>query len=145
MKKDKEIAELTKTFTYAQIFIYLGRGCNFPVTLEGALKLKEISFIRAEGYPAAEMKHSPIALISQEMPVVIIATYSSTYDKVISNKQEIKARKGRNISNITEGDKMVKNISHFAIEVPHTKECLGPLLSVIPLQLLANYIAVEKT
>lgn len=144
LKKDNEIAELAKTFTYAQNFIYLGRGYNFPVALEGALKLKEISYIHAEGYPAAEMKHGPIALISQEMPVVAIATQSSTYDKVISNIQEIKARKGRIISIITEGDTTVKNLSHFAIEVPQTEECLAPLLSVIPLQLLAYHIAVEK-
>lgn len=144
LKKDKEIAELAKTFTYAQNFIYLGRGYNFPVALEGALKLKEISYIHAEGYPAAEMKHGPIALISQEMPVVAIATNSSTYDKVISNIQEIKARKGRIISIVTEGDNTVKNLSHFAIEVPNTEECLAPLLSVVPLQLLAYHIAVEK-
>ena len=115
LKKDKEIAELAKTFTYAQNFIYLGRGYNFPVALEGALKLKEISYIHAEGYPAAEMKHGPIALISQEMPVVAIATNSSTYDKVISNIQEIKARKGRIISIVTDGDNTVKKLSHFAI------------------------------
>ena len=144
LKKDKEIAELAKTFTYAQNFIYLGRGYNFPVALEGALKLKEISYIHAEGYPAAEMKHGPIALISQEMPVVAIATNSSTYDKVISNIQEIKARKGRIISIVTEGDNTVKKLSHFAIEVPNTEECLAPLLSVVPLQLLAYHIAVEK-
>ena len=144
LKKNNEIAELAKTFTYAQNFIYLGRGYNFPVALEGALKLKEISYIHAEGYPAAEMKHGPIALISQEMPVVTIATHSSTYDKVISNIQEIKARKGKIISIITEGDNTVRDLSHFAIEVPHTEECLAPLLTVIPLQLLAYHIAVEK-
>ncbi len=144
LEKDNEIAELAKTFTYAQNFIYLGRGYNFPVALEGALKLKEISYIHAEGYPAAEMKHGPIALINQEMPVVVIATNSSTYEKVVSNIQEIKARKGRIISIVTEGDVTVKNLSHFTIEVPNTEECLTPLLSVIPLQLLAYHIAVEK-
>ncbi|MBF6598826.1 MAG: glutamine--fructose-6-phosphate transaminase (isomerizing) [Fermentimonas sp.] len=144
LKKNNDISEFAKTFTYAQNFIYLGRGYNFPVALEGALKLKEISYIHAEGYPAAEMKHGPIALISQEMPVVVIATHSSTYDKVISNIQEIKARKGKIISIITEGDDTVRNLSHFAIEVPHTEECLAPLLAVIPLQLLAYHIAVEK-
>lgn len=144
LQKDNEIAELAKTFTYAQNFIYLGRGYNFPVALEGALKLKEISYIHAEGYPAAEMKHGPIALISPEMPVIVIATHSSTYDKVISNIQEIKARKGRIISIVTEGDINVKKLSNNVIEIPETEECLAPLLSVIPLQLLAYHIAVEK-
>ena len=144
LKKSQTIAEFAKTFTYASNFIYLGRGYNFPVALEGALKLKEISYIHAEGYPAAEMKHGPIALVSQEMPVVVIATNSSTYEKVISNIQEIKARKGKIISIITEGDEIVKNLSDYSISIPETDECLSPLLSVVPLQLLAYHIAVVK-
>ncbi|MHB9056599.1 MAG: glutamine--fructose-6-phosphate transaminase (isomerizing) [Paludibacteraceae bacterium] len=144
LKKNDQIAELAKTFTYATNCIYLGRGYNFPVALEGALKLKEISYIHAEGYPAAEMKHGPIALISNEMPVIAIATQSETYEKVISNIQEIKARKGRIISVVTEGDKVVKKLSSYAIEIPKTEDCLTPLLSVIPLQLLAYHIAVLK-
>ena len=112
--------------------------------MEGALKLKEISYIHAEGYPAAEMKHGPIALISQEMPVVVIATNSSTYQKVVSNIQEIKARKGRIISVITEGDEIVKRMSDYSISIPDTEECLSPLLTVVPLQLLAYHIAVVK-
>ena len=144
LKKSQTIAEFAKTFTYASNFIYLGRGYNFPVALEGALKLKEISYIHAEGYPAAEMKHGPIALVSQEMPVVVIATNSSTYEKVISNIQEIKARKGKIISIITEGDEIVKNLSDYSISIPKTDECLSPLLSVVPLQLLAYHIAVVK-
>ena len=144
LKTNDQIFELAKTFTYASNCIYLGRGYNFPVALEGALKLKEISYIHAEGYPAAEMKHGPIALISNEMPVIAIATQSDTYEKVISNIQEIKARKGRIISVVTEGDKVVKNLSTYTIEVPKTEICLTPLLSVIPLQLLAYHIAVVK-
>ena len=144
LEQEKSIAEFSKTFTYASNFIYLGRGYNFPVAMEGALKLKEISYIHAEGYPAAEMKHGPIALISQEMPVVVIATNSSTYEKVISNIQEIKARKGKIISIITEGDEIVKDLSDFSISVPDAEECLSPLLTVIPLQLLAYHIAVVK-
>lgn len=144
LKRNDQIAELAKIFTYAQNFIYLGRGYNFPVALEGALKLKEISYIHAEGYPAAEMKHGPIALISHEMPVVVIATQSSTYEKVVSNIQEIKARKGRIISIVTEGDETVKELSDYSISIPETEECLSPLLAVIPLQLLAYHIAVVK-
>jgi len=144
LKKNDQIAELAKTFTYATNCIYLGRGYNFPVALEGALKLKEISYIHAEGYPAAEMKHGPIALISNEMPVIAIATQSETYEKVLSNIQEIKARKGRIISIVTEGDEIIKGLSSHTIEVPETMPCLAPLLSVIPLQLLAYHIAVVK-
>lgn len=144
LEQDKEIAEFAKTFTYAQNFIYLGRGYNYPVAMEGALKLKEISYIHAEGYPAAEMKHGPIALISQEMPVVVVAPHCGTYEKVVSNIQEIKARKGRVISVVTEGDVLVSNMSDFTITVPETAECLTPLLTVIPLQLLAYHIAVVK-
>ncbi len=138
------IAQFAKTFTYAQNFIYLGRGYNFPVALEGALKLKEISYIHAEGYPAAEMKHGPIALISQEMPVVVIATSAGMYEKVVSNIQEIKARRGKIISVITEGDVVVKNLSDYTISIPDTEECLVPLLAAIPLQLMAYHIAVVK-
>ena len=144
LKQDESIAEFAKTFTYAQNFIYLGRGYNFPVALEGALKLKEISYIHAEGYPAAEMKHGPIALISQEMPVVVIAPSVGMYEKVVSNIQEIKARKGKIISIITEGDVVVKNLSDYSITIPETEECLVPLLAAIPLQLFAYHIAVVK-
>jgi len=142
--QNKRIADFAKTFTYAQNFIYLGRGYNFPVAMEGALKLKEISYIHAEGYPAAEMKHGPIALISQEMPVVVVAPHCGTYEKVVSNIQEIKARKGRVIAVVTEGDELVSRIADYTIEIPATEECLTPLLTVIPLQLLAYHIAVVK-
>ena len=144
LHQNDRIADFAKTFTYAQNFIYLGRGYNYPVALEGALKLKEISYIHAEGYPAAEMKHGPIALISQEMPVVVIAPKGGTYEKIISNIQEIKARKGRIISIVTEGDSQVTQLSDFCITIPKTEECLTPILSVIPLQLLAYHIAVVK-
>ena len=144
LKHDKQIAELAKTFTYAHNFIYLGRGYNYPIALEGALKLKEISYIHAEGYPAAEMKHGPIALIDEEMPVVVIAPKRGHYDKILSNIQEVKARKGRVISIVTEGDTDVRNISDYYFEIPDTEECLVPLLSVIPLQLLAYHIAIAK-
>ncbi len=144
LEQDARIADFAKTFTYAQNFIYLGRGYNYPVAMEGALKLKEISYIHAEGYPAAEMKHGPIALISQEMPVVVVAPHCGTYEKVVSNIQEIKARKGRVIAVVTEGDELVSKIADYIIEVPETEECLTPLLTVIPLQLLAYHIAVVK-
>jgi glucosamine--fructose-6-phosphate aminotransferase (isomerizing) len=144
LDQSEAISQFAKTFTYAQNFIYLGRGYNFPVALEGALKLKEISYIHAEGYPAAEMKHGPIALISQEMPVVVIAPNVGMYDKVVSNIQEIKARKGKIISIITEGDEVVKNLSDYSISIPETEECLVPLLAAIPLQLMAYHIAVVK-
>ena len=144
LSQNKRISDFAKTFTYAQNFIYLGRGYNYPVAMEGALKLKEISYIHAEGYPAAEMKHGPIALISQEMPVVVVAPHCGTYEKVVSNIQEIKARKGRVIAVVTEGDELVSKIADYTIEVPETEECLTPLLTVIPLQLLAYHIAVVK-
>lgn len=144
LQQDKRIADFAKTFTYAQNFIYLGRGYNYPVAMEGALKLKEISYIHAEGYPAAEMKHGPIALISQEMPVVVVAPRCGTYEKVVSNIQEIKARQGRVIAIVTKGDEQVQRLADFTIEVPATEECLTPLLTVIPLQLLAYHIAVVK-
>ena len=124
--------------------LYLGRGFNFPVALEGALKLKEISYIHAEGYPAAEMKHGPIALIDENMPVIIIATNKSAYDKVASNIMEVKARKAIVISIVTEGDTKIREMSDYCIEIPETEEPLTPLLSVIPLQLLAYHIAVLR-
>lgn len=141
---NSKIKELSLIFTYAQNFIYLGRGYNYPIALEGALKLKEISYIHAEGYPAAEMKHGPIALIDNEMPVVTIATNSTIYDKVVSNIQEIKARKGRVIAIINEGDETIKALADHYIEIPATIECIDPLLTSIPLQLLAYHIAVNK-
>lgn len=144
LKQDERIAEFAKTFTYAQNFIYLGRGYNYPIAMEGALKLKEISYIHAEGYPAAEMKHGPIALVNQEMPVVVIAPQCGTYEKVVSNIQEIKARKGRIISIVTNGDTVVRDMSDYSICIPETEECLVPLLAAIPLQLLAYHIAVVK-
>ncbi|CAD5246471.1 MULTISPECIES: glutamine--fructose-6-phosphate transaminase (isomerizing) [unclassified Imperialibacter] len=139
-----QIKEISALFKDARNFIYLGRGYNFPVALEGALKLKEISYIHAEGYPAAEMKHGPIALIDEEMPVVFIATRDSSYEKVVSNIQEVKARKGKVIAIVTEGEETIKEIADFVIEVPHTSEALMPLVSVIPLQLLSYHIAVMR-
>jgi glucosamine--fructose-6-phosphate aminotransferase (isomerizing) len=124
--------------------LYLGRGVSFPVALEGALKLKEISYIHAEGYPAAEMKHGPIALIDEEMPVFVIATKGANYEKVVSNIQEVKARKGQIIAVVTEGDHEVKNMADHVIEIPETDELLVPLISVIPLQLLSYHIAVMR-
>ena len=143
LQNDK-IAELARTFTYAHNFIYLGRGYSFPVALEGALKLKEISYIHAEGYPAAEMKHGPIALIDSEMPVVVIATKNELYEKVLSNIQEVKARQGKIIAIVSEGDQTISGIADYIIEVPETLECLAPLLDTIPLQLMAYHIAVCK-
>ncbi|MDR3327215.1 MAG: glutamine--fructose-6-phosphate transaminase (isomerizing) [Prevotellaceae bacterium] len=138
------IEHLSNIFTYAHNFIYLGRGYCYPVALEGALKLKEISYIHAEGYPAAEMKHGPIALIDEEMPVVVIATKNALYDKVVSNMQEVKARKGRIIAIVTQGDSKIKEMADYCVEVPQTLECLEPLITTIPLQLLAYHIAVCK-
>ena len=134
----------SQIFTYARNFIYLGRGFNYPVALEGALKLKEISYIHAEGYPAAEMKHGPIALIDEEMPVVVIAPKRGMYEKVLSNIQEVKARKGKIISIVTKGDTAVKELSDFCLEIPDTEECFVPILSVVPLQLLSYHIAIAK-
>lgn len=142
--QNKKIAELSKMFTYAHNFIYLGRGYSYPVALEGALKLKEISYIHAEGYPAAEMKHGPIALVDAEMPVVVIATHTDLYEKVFSNIQEIKARHGKVIAFVTEGDEEIKKVADYCIELPATIECLDPLITTIPLQLLAYHIAVCK-
>ncbi len=144
LKENDRIKDISRIFTYARNFLYLGRGYNYPVALEGALKLKEISYIHAEGYPAAEMKHGPIALIDEEMPVVAIATHNALYDKVISNIQEIKARKGRVIAIVSEGDTKVKALADESIELPRTIECLEPLLATIPLQMLAYHIAVCK-
>jgi len=144
LQLNDKIADLSKIFTYSRNFIYLGRGYCFPVALEGALKLKEISYIHAEGYPAAEMKHGPIALIDDEMPVVFIATQNALYEKVVSNMQEVKARKGRIIALISEGDEKLKDIADYCIEIPQTLECLEPLITTIPLQLLAYHVAVCK-
>lgn len=140
----EKIANLAKMFTYAHNFLYLGRGFNYPVALEGALKLKEISYIHAEGYPAAEMKHGPIALVDQDMPIVFIATHHKLYEKIISNMQEVKSRKGRILAIVTEGDEHVREIADNIIEIPKTENCLVPLLSVVPLQILAYYVAVDK-
>ena len=141
---DVEIQAIAEIFKDATNFLYLGRGYNFPVALEGALKLKEISYIHAEGYPAAEMKHGPIALIDENMPVVVIATRDSSYEKVVSNIQEVKARKGRIIAVVSEGDTIIPAMAEFVIEVPHTSEVLMPLVSVVPLQLLSYHIAVLR-
>ncbi|QJW88651.1 glutamine--fructose-6-phosphate transaminase (isomerizing) [Spirosoma taeanense] len=144
LQSASKIKEIAYIFTYARNFIYLGRGLNFPVALEGALKLKEISYIHAEGYPAAEMKHGPIALIDEDMPVVVIATNDSSYEKVVSNIQEVKARKGRVIAVTTEGDTHLPGMVDFTIEIPKVHEILMPLISVVPLQLLAYDIAVMR-
>jgi glutamine---fructose-6-phosphate transaminase (isomerizing) len=144
LKLDDKIRDLSKIFTYAHNFIYLGRGYNYPAALEGALKLKEISYIHAEGYPAAEMKHGPIALIDNEMPVVALATSDRIYEKTVSNIQEIKARKGKVIAVVTEGDEVVSSIVDYCIEIPKTLEMFAPIVSAIPLQLFAYYIAVNK-
>lgn len=144
LKLNDRISELSKTFTYASNFLYLGRGYNYPVALEGALKLKEISYIHAEGYPAAEMKHGPIALIDSDMPVVVIAPRDEMYQKVLSNIQEIKARKGKVIALVSKDDDTISKIADEVIEIPQTLECLEPLVASIPLQLLAYHIAVRK-
>ena len=139
---NKEVENIASIYKDATNFLYLGRGFNFPVALEGALKLKEISYIHAEGYPAAEMKHGPIALIDENMPIVVIATKKGHYDKVVSNIQEIKSRNGKIIAVVTEGDTTVKEIADHIIEIPETEEALTPLLTTIPLQLLSYHIAV---
>ena len=144
LKSDDLIKEIAAEFKDATNFLYLGRGYNFPVALEGALKLKEISYIHAEGYPAAEMKHGPIALIDEKMPIVVLATRKGNYEKVVSNIQEVKARGGRLIAIVTEGDKTVKEIADYCIEIPSCFEELMPLLSIIPLQLLSYHIAVMR-
>ncbi|WP_432412009.1 glutamine--fructose-6-phosphate transaminase (isomerizing) [Rasiella sp. SM2506] len=142
LKSDEKIKEIAAKFKDASNFLYLGRGYNFPVALEGALKLKEISYIHAEGYPAAEMKHGPIALIDEQMPVVVIAVNSNHYEKVVSNIEEIKARKGKIIAVVTEGDTQVKELADYIMEVPKTPESLSPLVTTVPLQLLSYHIAV---
>nr|MCH9660386.1 glutamine--fructose-6-phosphate transaminase (isomerizing) [Bacteroidota bacterium] len=142
LKSEPKIKEIAEVFKDAANFLYLGRGYNFPVALEGALKLKEISYIHAEGYPAAEMKHGPIALIDEQMPVVVIAVNSNHYEKVVSNIEEIKARKGKIIAVVTEGDTVVRDLADFVMEVPKTPETLSPLVTTIPLQLLSYHIAV---
>lgn len=144
LKRNGCIKDLAEKFKDSRNFLYLGRGYNFPVALEGALKLKEISYIHAEGYPAAEMKHGPIALIDDNMPVVVIATNKGTYEKVISNIQEVKARKGIILAIVTEGDTEVKKLSDYIIEIPETEEMMVPLLATVPLQLLAYHIAVMR-
>lgn len=144
LEQNDKIAKIAQTYTYAHNFLYLGRGWNYPVALEGALKLKEISYIHAEGYPAAEMKHGPIALVDAEMPVVFIATRHTLYQKIISNMQEVISRHGSIIAIVTEGDEQVKGMVKEVIELPETLACLDPLLSVIPLQLLSYHVAVAK-
>lgn len=144
LNHNNDILELSEKYKDAKNFLYLGRGYNFPVALEGALKLKEISYIHAEGYPAAEMKHGPIALIDENMPVVVIATRKANYEKVVSNIQEVKARNGKIIAVVTEGDKSVKEMADHVIEIPETDEVWDPLLTVVPLQLLSYHIAVLR-
>ncbi len=144
LTQNDSIRDIARTLTYARNTLYMGRGMNYPVALEGALKLKEISYIHAEGYPAAEMKHGPIALVDENMPVVFVATHHRLYKKIISNIQEVIARNGRIISIVTEGDQEVKALSSFVIEIPETLGTLVPLLSVIPLQLIAYHVAVVK-
>jgi glucosamine--fructose-6-phosphate aminotransferase (isomerizing) len=144
LKLDDQIRELAAQYKDAGNFLYLGRGYNFPVALEGALKLKEISYIHAEGYPAAEMKHGPIALIDEEMPVVFLATNQSAYEKIVSNVQEVKARKGKIIAVVHKGDTQLRDLADHIIEVPETEEVLSPLISIVPLQLLAYHIAILR-
>ncbi|MEN8186541.1 MAG: glutamine--fructose-6-phosphate transaminase (isomerizing) [Bacteroidota bacterium] len=144
LKSDEHVKEIAKKYLLSSNCLYLGRGYNFPVALEGALKLKEISYIHAEGYPAAEMKHGPIALIDDRMPVIVIATNKGHYEKVVSNIQEIKSRKGKIIAVVTEGDTAVREIADHVIEIPDTEEALTPLLTTIPLQLLSYHIAVMR-
>ena len=144
LNQSDAIDELSREFFRATDFLYLGRGYNFPVALEGALKLKEISYIHAEGYPAAEMKHGPIALVDENLPVVFVATKDAYHEKVVSNMQEIKARKGKVISVITDGDEQSVSLSDDVMKVPAADEIVAPMLSVIPLQLLAYFIGVLK-
>lgn len=144
LKLDKQIQEIAARFKDATNFLYLGRGVNFPVALEGALKLKEISYIHAEGYPAAEMKHGPIALIDEQMPVVVLATNDSAHEKIVSNIMEVKARQGKVIAVVNEGDTEIAALADYTIAIPHTEEILSPLLSVVPLQLLSYHIALMR-
>jgi glucosamine--fructose-6-phosphate aminotransferase (isomerizing) len=141
---DAQIKEIAAIYKDATNFLYLGRGYNFPVALEGALKLKEISYIHAEGYPAAEMKHGPIALIDENMPVVFLATNQSAYEKIVSNVQEVKARKGKIIAVIHKSDTQIRELADHIIEVPETEEILSPLITIVPLQLLAYHIAILR-
>ncbi len=144
LQLDAQIKEIAAIYKNATNFLYLGRGYNFPVALEGALKLKEISYIHAEGYPAAEMKHGPIALIDENMPVVFLATNKSAYEKIVSNVQEVKARKGKIIAVVTKGDTQIRELADHIIEVPETEEILSPLITIVPLQLLAYHIAIMR-
>jgi glucosamine--fructose-6-phosphate aminotransferase (isomerizing) len=144
LKTNEHVREISEKFKDSSNCLFLGRGSSFPVALEGALKLKEISYIHAEGYPAAEMKHGPIALIDEEMPVVFIATKHSSYEKVISNIQEVKARGGKVIAIVSEGDVTVKDMAEYVIEIPQTAEAFVPLVATIPLQLLSYHIAVMR-
>jgi len=144
LEREDAVHAIAEAYEKRNNFIYLGRGYNFPVALEGALKLKEISYIHAEGYPAAEMKHGPIALIDENMPVVFICTRDSAYDKVMNNMMEVRARKGRIIAIATEGDTDVKTRADHVLYVPQTVPCLQPMLSVVPLQLLAYHVAVLR-
>ncbi len=144
LKLDAQIKEIAAIYKDASNFLYLGRGLNYPVAMEGALKLKEISYIHAEGYPAAEMKHGPIALIDEDMPVVFLATNQSAYEKIVSNIQEVRARKGRIIAVVNTGDVQIRNLADHVIEVPQTEELLSPLVTVVPLQLLAYHIAIMR-
>ena len=144
LKLNDTIERLSLIYTYARNFLYLGRGYNYPVALEGALKLKESSYIHAEGYPAAEMKHGPIALIDAEMPSVIVAPQDHLYDKIVSNVQQVKARGGNIIAIVTEGDSVIRNIADHVLEIPEVPECLSPIVTSIPLQLLSYYIAINK-
>jgi glucosamine--fructose-6-phosphate aminotransferase (isomerizing) len=141
---DADIEKIAAIYKDAPNALYLGRGSSFPVALEGALKLKEISYIHAEGYPAAEMKHGPIALIDENMPIIVIATQGNSYEKVVSNIQEVKARKGKVIAIVTEGDEQVRSMADHVIEIPEVDEFLVPLLATIPLQLLSYHIAVMR-
>lgn len=144
LQLDPTIRELSKTFTYAKNFLYLGRGYNYPTALEGALKLKEISYIHAEGYPAAEMKHGPIALIDHDIPTVVIAPDDSLHDKIISNIQQVKSRGGSVIAIVTRGDTSIRQLADYCLEIPEVPECLTPIVTSVPLQLLAYHIALLK-
>ena len=144
MENEKEIKAVAETFKESRNFLFLGRGANFPVALEGALKLKEISYIHAEGYPAAEMKHGPIALIDEKMPVVVVVPQDAIYEKVMSNIQEVKARKGKIIAIANEDDKEIAKMADHVLRVPRTYGFFGPIINVIPLQLLAYYMAVAR-
>jgi glucosamine--fructose-6-phosphate aminotransferase (isomerizing) len=144
LKDTSHIKAIAAKYQHATDFLYLGRGYNFPVALEGALKLKEISYIHAEGYPAAEMKHGPIALVDENLPVVMVATKDRYYEKIVSNVQEIKARKGKIIGVVSEGDTVIPSMADDIMFVPDADEVVGPLLSVIPLQLLSYYVGTNK-